>query len=193
MITFTTNQLLVFSTPPIDFCYTIKISDDIALVKAITSHHSNLIIAGVTYLADGSLLGIDPPRVSTSVDRESFKFQLSDPNFLEGESAVSGYIGKEIEIRMIFRDPTTELMLTNVEDTLLIYSGYGDGTSYLINSREIGESILQVTCSSPLADLDHKKSMYASRDYVRGRNYQDSSCDQVYAGSGKLQLKWGKG
>jgi hypothetical protein len=193
MITLTPNQLLVFANKPIVFCHTIKIEDDTGIIKAITSYHSNLVIDGVTYLADGSLLGLDPPKITTSVDREQFKFQLADPGFLEGNEAEYGYIGKEIEIRTIFQHPTTKEMLINLEDTLLNYSGYGDGTSYLIDSKEFGEVVLQVSCSSPLADLDGKRSMYASRDYVRGRNFKDSSCDMVYSGSGKLQLKWGKG
>jgi hypothetical protein len=193
MILFTENQLLVFANKPVEFCHTIKISDETGLVKAITSHHTDLLIDGITYLADGSLLALDPPKITTSVDRTEFKFQLADPNFLEGNEAEYGYIGKEIEIRTVFKHPITKQMLTTLADTLLTYSGYGDGTSYLIGSREIGEVVLQVSCSSPLADLDGKRAMYTSRDYVRGRNPKDSSCDMVYSGSGKLQLKWGKG
>ena len=40
-------------------------------------------------------------------------------------------------------------------------------------------------------ELDMKKGLYLSKDKVRGRNPDDSSCDRVYDGSGAT-LKWGK-
>jgi hypothetical protein len=189
---FSVNQQLVFNNPPVNYCVALKIFDDEVLLKAITSYFYDLTIDGVEYQSNSSLLAVDPLNVSTAVDSSEFKFQLADPDFLEGPYIESNYVGKEVEIYLVFIDPDTDEPLTNLEDVFLVYSGYGNKTEYLIDSSASGEVVLQITCSNPMADLDHKKAMYLSKDFVRGRNPLDESCDQVYSGSGRLQLKWGK-
>ena len=91
-----------------------------------------------------------------------------------------------------FVNPTTKLPELNLNDTILIYSGTIDGTGYSINTAEIGNSILNVTCSSPMGDLDFRRPIYTTKDSMRSRDPSDTSCDQIYEGSGQLQLKWGK-
>jgi hypothetical protein len=101
-----------------------------------------------------------------------------------------------IEARLCFikndANPDNRLPLTTLTDTLLIYRGKINGASYLIQTEEIGEVILQVTGASPMADLNLKKSIYLSRDYIRNKNPNDACCDMIYAGSGTLGLRWGR-
>jgi len=191
MITLTSNLQTVLSADHVDYFYLIKIFDDSTVHNTLTTFHRDITMGdGLTYLADGTLAAIDPPKSTTSVDRDQFMFALADPDFLQGSFASAGYIGKEVDARLGFM--SNEVPLTAMADTLFFYNGYVDGTGYRVDTKSEGEALLQITCSSPMADLDQKKGLYLSRDFVRNRNPTDSCCDQIYSGSGKLQLKWGR-
>ena len=193
MITLSANVQSVLSNKDYDIFFIVRVYDSTQTHHAMTSFYRDIQMSDtITYLSDGKLAGVDPPRASTSVDREEFSILLADPNFLLGSFASVGYIGKEIDVRICFINPADGTPYTNLSDTILIYSGYGDGTGYKINTEEQGESLLKLMCSSPMADLDGKKGLYLSRDFVRGRNPDDSCCDHIYLGSGKIQLRWGK-
>jgi len=193
MITFSAAMITAMSTQPVDYFHMIKIVNELgAVTKAVTTHWANVLINSVTYLADGSLVRFDPPQITTTVDREQYKFILADPSFNEAAATEASLVGHRVEVRVGVLHATTKQPLTNLSDTLLVYAGRIDGASYNIKTDRIGESLLQITCASPLADLDMKRMLYCSRDFVRGRHPDDSSCDQVYGGSGVLALKWGK-
>lgn len=194
MITFSSNILNLIIANEIDFFALVKIVDeDNVNWKTVTSHHAIVILSDSTvYTADGTLLGLSPPQTSTNVNREQFKIQFADPAFLQTGAADFGLIGHRVTVRLGFLD-INGVPYTNILDTALIYSGKVDSTSYLIKTEERGDSILQIVCSSPMSDLDLKKYIFLSRDFIRGRNQNDSSCDMIYGGSGTLQLKWGKG
>ena len=163
------------------------------IIKSITTNSYDLTMSdGVTYLSNGELISIDPPQISTNVDREIFKIVLADPNFAEGPYAESGYIGKSIEVRIGFLDRITNEPLLSISNTFITYAGRIEGTSYNVKTQEQGEATLELSCSSPMSDLDFKKSIYLSRDFIRGRNANDVCCDSIYSGSGGLQLKWGR-
>jgi hypothetical protein len=49
-----------------------------------------------------------------------------------------------------------------------------------------------IECSSPMADLDLKRTLITSKDAMRGLSPTDSSFDQVYEGSKGIDLLWGK-
>jgi len=193
MITFSTAMINAMSNAPVDYFHLIKITNENNTVtKAVTTHWANVTINSVTYVADGSIVKLDPPQTTTTVDREQYKFILADPSFTEAAAAEASLVGHRAEIRIGFLDHVFKQPLTTLTDTLLIYSGRIDGAAYNIKTDTLGESLLQITCASPLADLDMKRMLYCSRDFVRGRRPDDSSCDQVYGGSGILNLKWGK-
>ena len=193
MITLHSDIVTALTNKPTGYFYLLKIVNEVGVTtKAITTHPANLLINGTTYVASGNIMSLDPPQVTTSVDRELYKIVLSDPSFSEGAEADANMIGFDAEVRMGFLNASTKLPMTNVSQTLLMYSGVIENVSYAIKSSEKGESLFQITCSSPLADLELKRAMYCSRDYVKGRHPDDTSCDQVYGGSGILQLKWGK-
>lgn len=162
-------------------------------ILSSTSHYTNITLSnGVTYESNGLLVDVDPPQLSTTVDREQYSVTLADPYFMQGALAETGLIGKKLEVRVGFLDSVTGLPLLNVIDTFLIYKGRIDGTSYKIDMQEYGEALLNVTGTSPILSLDMKKGIFLSRDAVRQRNINDSSCDQLYEGSGAVVLKWGR-
>ena len=43
-----------------------------------------------------------------------------------------------------------------------------------------------------MADLDAVKPFYTTKDFVRQLNPDDSCFDQIYHGSGFVNLNWGK-
>jgi hypothetical protein len=197
MIGFSPNLLAVFASNDPTFFNTVKISKRVAdayvLYKATTTLDHNVILSdGVEYIADKTLKSIDPFKVASVVNREAFKFVIADPTIALGSDVEQGLVGCKIEVRVCFLHPTTGAVLTNTDDTLLIYGGYIDEIGYEINTEEQGEVLLHVTCSSPLADLDKKNGIYLTKDVIRGRNPYDGCCDAIYLGSSHLQLKWGK-
>jgi len=183
----------VFNTVPINFFHVLKITNDAGTVlKAITTAPHAVTIDSQAYTTEGTILSLDAPKTSATVDREQYKIQIADPSFAYGSLFQSVLIGAKVEVRMCFLDPTTRVPILTIADTLLAYSGRIDGVSFIIKTSSQGEVVAQLMCSSPMANLDHKKAIFVSRDYIRGRNPDDASCDFVYGGSGAIALKWGK-
>ena len=194
MIKLSANAIAAMQRDIVEYFYTLKISElDGTIIKAITDNSYDVTLSDtVTYISDGTLVSVKPPKIDTVVDREQYDIAIADPLFMEGTKADNGYISNFVEVRMVFLDGTPPVPLTNIADTFLMYSGRVDNSAYRINTRSTGEAILKLTCTSPLADLDHRKGLYLSRDVIRNRDPNDSTCDDIYFGSKTVQLKWGK-
>jgi hypothetical protein len=159
-----------------------------------TSHYANVTLSnGITFTANDLLLTVDPPQLSTTVDRSQFKVILADNEILQGAIADAGLLGKRMEVYIGFINPANGLPFTNVEDTFLAYRGLIDSAGYKISTGSVGESQFVITGSSPLISLDMKKGILLSRDSIRQRNINDACCDQINEGSSGYTIKWGKG
>jgi hypothetical protein len=145
-----------------------------------------------TYLGDGKIVRIDTPKLSSTVDRELFKISFADPNFTFGATIDSGLIGKIVDVKLGFVNQTTKQVETDISNIITIYRGAIDSTDYSINTAETGEVLLNIGCSSPMNDLDMTKPFYTTKDASASRDSSDTAFDQIYEGSGVLQLKWGK-
>jgi hypothetical protein len=194
MIQFSANIMSEVNAGNVETFYLLSIRNgDGSLERASTTHAIAITMGdGVTYLANDQIVAADPPKLSTTVDREQYRVTLADPSFENAEAADSGMVGKTLETRIGFVNSTTGLPYTAMADTFIIYKGRIDGAALTVKTAELGESNLDITCASPMAVLDMKKPLYLSKDFIRGRQASDSSCDQVYEGSGSLVLKWGK-
>jgi hypothetical protein len=188
MITFSPAIIAILENPSIETFYIVKIGS-----YATTSYFNNTIINNVTYLADGKLVTVDPPRLSTTVDRELYKVILTDSDYALGNLMQTGLVGQDFEVRLLFLNPATNLPLTNVEDTILVYKGAVDNIAYSIDTGNNGSVALAITGTSPMSNLDLAKPFTASKDFMRNKYPTDSCFDQVYEGSGPVNLKWGKG
>jgi hypothetical protein len=190
MIEFSSTVVQMLSNPTIEGFYLVDLQSGL---YRTTSYIRDITLSnGVTYLSDGKLISVDPPQLSSVVDREIYRISIADPDFTSGASAESGLIGKTIEVRLGFINQSTKLPELNIADTVLIYKGTVEGTGYSIDTATVGSSVLNVTCSSPMSDLDYRRPLYTTKDAMRSRDPTDTSCDQIYEGSGQLQLKWGK-
>jgi hypothetical protein len=192
MIKISSTLQSILQSPPIEFCHAVVVYNySNNTNKTFTDNPFNFTLSnGIEYVADGTLLMVDPLKISTNVDREEISFSIADPNFQQASFLESSIVGKKIEIRLVFYDNGD--LVTNTEDTLHYYSGYGNGVGYVIKTEERGEVYAKISCTSPMSDLDHKKGIYLNKEFMRNQNSRDSSCDSIYAGSGSLQLKWGK-
>lgn len=189
MIEFSTAILAAMRKPTVESFYLV----DFAGYRS-TTHFSNITLSnGETYVSDGKLLQIDPPRMSTIVDREIYKLSFADPDMVFAEALEAGIVGKTVTVRLGIVDLETGQPFTNIADTVLVYRGTVDNGSYSIETAELGECIFNISCSSPMADLDMTKSLLTSKTALSNVDPSDTSFSQIYEGSGQAQLKWGKG
>jgi hypothetical protein len=150
-----------------------------------------------TFDSDNGLVSVEPPRVTSVVDRSSYKLTLTDPDMSFRERFEAGMVGTHITVWIGFINTTDTTLggiapgkpITNVEDIVLAYRGVVDTHGYNITEDQC---TLALECSSPMADLGLVKTFYTSRDAVRQRGYMDTAFDQVYSGSKGLDLLWGR-
>jgi hypothetical protein len=188
------NVAPLFASGEVETVLMISIKDkDDNLVLSSTSFYENITLDnGDLYEANDLLVSADPPQLSTTVDREQYKIVIADPDFMEGSEAEIGMVGKKMTVVAGFINPETGTPFTADEDVFVVYKGKVDGAAYKIALQEFGEALLQITGVSPILSLEAARGIYLSKDAVRRRNSQDSSCDQLYEGSTAVVLKWGK-
>jgi hypothetical protein len=200
MISFSANILNALSQETIEAFYMVRILNyDNSIMHSTTNHFADIQLknngvdlANYFYPSDATLIAVDPPQMNTNVDREQYKITLADPTLSKLAAVRNNLVGKVLEGRLGFINRTTGMPYLEISDCPIVYKGRIDAPSYLIKTNEIGENLLQITGSSPMRNLDLKKSLFLSRDFVRQRDINDSSCDQIYEGSGSITLKWGK-
>lgn len=158
----------------------------------LTSHSRDMVVNGVTYLGNGALQSIEPRQMSSVVDRQLFKFSLLDVGIPWGVSAENGMVGLAVKAYMGVLNPVTGRPFSNLTDYLELYTGVVDSVGYKIQTSEQGSKIFVVTCASPMNDLDMKRPVYTSQDFMNKNHPGDTSYEQVFEGSGPIEVKWGK-
>jgi hypothetical protein len=190
MISLSPTLVQVLQQPTIEAFYLVEIG--LATVYRSTSFYSDIVLTnGEVYVADGKLLAADPPQLSASVDREQYKIALVDSN-MEFRQYFETLTARPIKVRVGFVDQTTEQPLLDKSNTVLIYGGYIDSYSYTIENQESGSVVLNLLCTSPMGDLDMKKTLYTNRDAFINIDAADTSFNQIYEDAGQIALKWGK-
>ena len=188
MIALSPRLISMLSQPAIEPFYLVQIGDSTRL----TSYLSELALSDGRVFLPGDLVSLDPPRLSSSVDRESYKITIADPRMEYGAMFESGMVGTLIAVNVGFIDQGTKQPELNINNVFTIYKGHIDSVAYQISLDEVGSSVAVITCASPMSNLDMAKPFYTSRDFIRQINADDSSFDQIYEGAGPVQLKWGK-
>lgn len=193
MIKLTQTQIDILNQDSIEAFYCVQISK-LNNIKRFSTYFRDITLSdGRVFIGNSKLVSLEAPKVSTEVDRERYTITLADPDFEFGYLSEQGLVGTPIEILLVLIDPLTKLPITNVNEVFTVYRGQIDNTKYQVSLESIGEVIYTIDCASPVANLDAIKPYYSSRTYVRENvNSSDSSFDQVYQGSGKIRLKWGR-
>lgn len=157
-------------------------------------------------VAGAGLLSIEPPRMSSSVDKTSYKITISDPSFEFRTRAMQGNVGSKIEVRFgFFNTKATAIVdssgtsvpvgapLLNFADTTVVYGGYASSQSYSIDFDGTAKFIVEGT--SPFGALDNTKAHYTTKDFIKSRFNEleeDTAYERIYEGGVETRVKWGK-
>jgi hypothetical protein len=187
MIKMSSTLAALLSGADLDYFYLVRVGN-----YRTTTHVTDVSVDSVTYVSDGSVVAVDPPQLSSTVDRQLFKIQLLDLGIGLGSMADFGMLGKPVTVYMGVIDPTTGDPHEDISDYLLVYSGNVDGSGYTFDTRVKGSRVFTLSCTTPMGDLDLKRPIYTSQDYLDKNHAGDISYQQVYEGSGPIEVKWGK-
>jgi hypothetical protein len=162
----------------------------------------NVAIAGLesgnTFISNNGLIGLDTPKLSKVVDRETFKITYSDNERDLISHLSSGVVGSPCAVYYGFFNTTDQVLggaepghpILNLSHTVLAYKGVLDTYGYNIDTET--EIKVSLECSSPMAALDLVNVFRTSNDAMVARNPNDTSFSQVHLGSSAVNLVWGK-
>ena len=183
-----TRLKALVSQPVVESFYLVRVAD----FRTTTFFDDVVTSDGQTYLAGNYLKAVDPPRLSSTVDRQQYTIVLSDVDSVFGQYAEVGLIGRVAEVCVGFVDQDTGQPELNRDNLLVLYRGRVDGTGYKTTTNEIGTNDFIVRCTSPMGNLDATKAYYTSKDFIQSIDPTDTAYDQLYEGAGKINLKWGR-
>jgi hypothetical protein len=155
---------------------------------------------GDIYLADHPIVGLDSARISDTLDKESFKIGLSDPNLIlrglfEGSTLGASFQGAPMVVYIgLINNSGGVLDGIAVDqpmlDVIIAYRGQIDTFTYTITPDE--DIVLSIENGSPMSVLDLTRTLLTSRDYLQRKYPGNTSYDEVYEGSEAITLLWGK-
>lgn len=174
------------------FCMYIKDALNNVILASTTHVHDVTLDDGITYVSDDRLIAVEPPQISTTVDREEYKITIAGIDFIDTIGTEGDLVGCDIQVALCFINSTTGLPYVNEIDRLVFYKGKLSFVAAEIDTSEQGEATFSIGGASPMMALEMSKGIYLSRDYMRSKNENDSCCDTIYEGSSALVLKWGR-
>lgn len=195
MIEFSAAVSEILNSGNLEYFFVISIGDNI---KATTAPF-DVTVGGVTYSSEVGVAGVEPPKVSNSVDRAAYKITFVDAQFELKQYFETNSTGDPVKVRLCFFNNLNRTVngvlegdyFKDLADTVLIYSGVVDEKAYNIDLANF-EVTAVIGCSSPMADLDLVKSFYTQKDTLKLQYPSDTSFDFVYDGATQAVLKWGK-
>lgn len=192
---------LLLARDDTNFVYLIKIvkADNSMLLETNAAY--DVVAAGLTFASNSGLQSVAPPRLSNTVDRESYKITYIDPDRSKIAMFEKGLTGAKVTVWAAFVNTTGgPLSATGgvfnageilVNDLLIAYKGIVDTQGYTISPAN-GSIVAVIECASPMAGLSVVKSLYNSDSSVKERNPLDTSFVQINENSSKIALLWGK-
>ena len=164
MRSYSSNVQVLLALDNISYFYLITIgpfkdANDVTTTLRHTPIASGIIIGSTFYSGDNYLVSIDPPRMSSTVDKDSYKIVYADNNFFWRPIFEKGFSGAPVSISVGFYNTSSGplggaqrgMPLTSASDTIVIYSGFSDQNSYQIDMN--GEILVTLECSSPMGSL----------------------------------------
>ena len=187
MRSFSSNIQTILDSSSIDYFFLIDLYFN--NTYRFTSYGSNITFDGNSYISDGGLFEIESPSFSTTVDRESYRVVISDPEDDLLDEVKSNIVGKEIRVRVGFIDPSdNQPLVSNANDVLFIYKGYVDKPAI---NNDFQDKLLTIEGTSPMSDLDAVRTFLTSKDSIQNFDSTDTSFDQIYDNY-EIEYKWGK-
>jgi len=173
------------STDMVDFFFLIKL--EFSSNYYLTSFTSDIVYDSNTYLASGGLFEYDPPRISSTVDREAYRISVLDFSDAFLAEFKANVVGKPITVKLGLLD-ANGAPLTGTSDVIDVYKGFVD-TPSITNDFDRKVAVLEGT--SPMADLDGSRTFYTSKAGMDQFNTSDTSFDAIFDQQ-EIELRWGK-
>ena len=154
----------------------------------LTTHKADITTDdATTYLANGAVFEYDAPKQNSVLDRSAYTLQLIDPSDVLFNEFRTGVINRPVTIRAGFVHPTLGPLAGDL-DLVYVYRGYVDAPKL---SNNFSSKVVQLECSSPMADLDMIRPFYTTESGMDQYSLNDTSFDRINEGY-ELQLEWGK-
>jgi hypothetical protein len=193
------NQKIILALDNISGCYLVKIETPSQTIWE-TNHPYDIVVPSIgTFKSNAGLLAIESPRLSSSIDRETYKLAYIDPTFEKRALFEQILTGSKLYVYVCFFNTTGNYLgtfapgapLTDQQDLLVAYQGLIDGQGYALNPEE-GSVVASIEGASPMANLGLTRAFLTTKEAMRQVNTNDTSFDQVYTGSKKMTYMWGK-
>jgi hypothetical protein len=179
--------------------YLVKVETTSSVILDTTAAYPINIPSLGIFSPNNGLLTVEPPKLSSIVDREVYKLIYIDPEFEKIALFESILTGSKTTVYVGFFNSTDTVLggalpnepLTNLEDLIIAYEGIADTQGYAIDPSA-GTVVAVIECSSPVASLGLVKHFTTSKNEMQQVNPNDTSFDQIYTGSSKVTRLWGK-
>jgi len=205
MIKLTTFQINTLSKSSVEAFYIVEIGYKTTQVilgntvwqtdyKRLSTFQRDITLSdGRTFIGNSPIIELQPPKISSVVDREQYVITFADVSYEYGVLSENNLVGMPAQVGIVFVDYDTKEPNLNANEVLIVYKGQIDAASYLIETSEIGSTIYKLACASPVANLEAVKSFHTSKSFLKDKiRSDDVSFDQVAQGTGSLRLKWGR-
>jgi len=169
----------------VDFFFLIKL--EFSATYYLTSFASDLVYDSNTYLASGGLFEYDPPRISSTVDREAYRISVLDFSDAFLAEFKGNVVGKPITVSLGLLNASGQPLLSTA-DVIPVYTGFVDAPAI---TNDFDRKIAIIEGTSPMADLDGSRTFYTSKAGMDNYSTTDTSFDAIFS-SADIQLKWGK-
>lgn len=186
MRTFSSTVKSILDSNNIKFFFLIKL--EFVQTYYLTSYSSDIEFEGNVYSANGGLYEYDSPKMSSVVDRESYKIIIADLSNNMLQEFMANVVGKPITVYAGFIDPATNQPILNPSDVIMVYKGFVDKPGI---NNDFESKYATIEGTSPMSDLDAVNVFYVSRDGMDQKNLNDTSFDDMYQDI-EIKYKWGK-
>ena len=192
------NIRAIMRLDEVSFAYLVKIEATAGIIRDTTAAQS-ITVGTDTYTSLNKLLTIEPPRLSTVVDREVYRIVYADPIFEKRALFEAGLTSTRVTVSMCFINTTDYQLglyapgefMNSPDDIVIAYRGTVDTHGYAIDPNE-GTVMAALECASPMAALGLSRPFYTSKEEMRQISTNDTAFDQVYIGSKRIGYAWGK-
>lgn len=206
MRTFSPTIKQILASDEIEFIFLVKLAIaatgySAANTMYMTTAGSDISVPalGGTFSSSAGLSAVEAPKLSETVDKETYKIAIIDPSSDFLKYMENSLAGSMVTVWLAFYNTTDTTVdgippgsLLAAEPHLLIaYKGRIDGTGYAIDPDN-GTIIATLDCASPVSALANTKGYYTSKEHMKQLDKTDTSYDEVYVGSAETAIMWGK-
>jgi len=200
MRNFGLNAKYMLAQNNVILAYCVKILTNTSVLdKYSTTAPYDITIENKVYKAGDGLVTVEAPRLSSVVDRETYKIVYLDQNFELRTLLEKGLVGAKVTVFVVLFNSLDTIYgsvqpgfpYLNSDDIIIAYKGIIDTTGYTLEPSQ-GKIVVALECSSPMAALDLTRGFYTSREAMQEINPADTAFNQINEGSRQVSRLWGR-